>query len=716
MNRQPPVLAVTVYRPPKSRSTFLDDFSEFLAIIHSNYDTVLIVGDFNIHVDNINNPRARSFSSLLESMDFTQHVNVPTHKRGHTLDLVITKGLNTKITSVRDPLLSDHYCIFFTLETTKVQKNAKRRVMKRYITPAVEENFKLLMNSDAYKAHTITDGDRVTSFNTKVKMALDSIAPLKLKNTTGKQTAPWRNEDIKQLKKSCRKAERKWRKTKLQSHQDSYRELRSDFNKALRSARKEHFSKLITTNQNNPKILFSTIDSLINPAPKCNDDMSSASKCEEFAAYFRDKIADIRLEISRAKPANSGLSIPCPALNATMDQFIPIDMETLNKAVAKLGPATCALDPIPTKFFKTVFDTVSTDILSIVNSSLQSGIFPSALKLAIIKPILKKHNLDAEVISNYRPISNLPFLSKLLERIVYDQLNTFLLSNGILDTFQSGSRSHHSTETALLKVLNDLRLNTDSKKLSVLTLLDLSAAFDTIDHDILINRLENWVGLSGPVLNWVRTYLTDREYFVSLGEHRSNNVKLTTGVPQGSVLGCLFFLLYMLPIGAIFRKYNINYQSYIDDNQMTIDVTPEDYSPVDRLVLCLADIDTWMSDSFLKLNREKTEVLIIGNREEREKLSNHMKTLDFSPKDKARNLGVIIDSDLSFESHIKNVTRIGFYHLRNIVKVQPFLSQADAEKLVHAFISSRLDYCNALMAGLPINPFQAGYAILLSYL
>ena len=306
-------------------------------------------------------------------------------------------------------------------------------------------------------------------------------------------------------------------------------------------------------------------------------------------------------------------------------------------------------------------DAVSTDILSIINSSLQSGIFPSALKLAIIKPILKKHNLDAEVISNYRPISNLPFLSKLLERIVYDQLNTFLGSNGILDTFQSGSRAHYSNETALLKVLNDLRLNTDSKKLSVLTLLDLSAAFDTIDHDILIDRLENWVGLSGPVLNWVRTYLTDREYFISLGEHRSNNVKLTTGVSQGSDLGCLFFLLYMLPLGAIFRNYNINYQSYIDDNQMTIDVTPDDYSPVDRLVLCLADIDTWMSDNFLKLNREKTEVLIIGDREEREKLSNHMKTLDFSPKDKARNLGVIIDSELSFESHIKNVTKIAFY-------------------------------------------------------
>ena len=290
-----------------------------------------------------------------------------------------------------------------------------------------------------------------------------------------------------------------------------------------------------------------------------------------------------------------------------------------------------------------------------------------------------------------------------MERIVYDQLNAFLVSNDITDIFQSGFRSHHSTETALLKVINDLRINADSKKLSVLTLLDLSAAFDTIDHDILIDRLENWVGLSGPVLNWIRTYLTDREYFVSVGEHRSKNVKLTCGVPQGSVLGPLFFLLYMLPLGAIFRKHDIDYHAFADDNQNYFTVEPDEYSAVDRHVLCLADVDKWMSDNFLKLNQEKTEVLIIGNKIESEKLSAHMKTLAYDPKCKARNLGVIIDSDLCFESHIKNVIKIGYYHLRNIVKVLPFLSRADANKLVHAFIFSRLDYCNALLTGLPIR-------------
>ena len=124
-----------------------------------------------------------------------------------------------------------------------------------------------------------------------------------------------------------------------------------------------------------------------------------------------------------------------------------------------------------------------------------------------MRPLLKKSNLDSSVLNNFRPNSNLPFLSKILEKIVL-QLNNVLDANCALDTFQSGFHSNHSTETALVKVVNYHRINADSKKRSVLALLDLSAAFDTVDHDIPIDRLENWVGLAGPVLNWFRTYLT----------------------------------------------------------------------------------------------------------------------------------------------------------------------------------------------------------------
>ncbi len=134
----------------------------------------------------------------------------------------------------------------------------------------------------------------------------------------------------------------------------------------------------------------------------------------------------------------------------------------------------------------------------------------------------------------YRPISNLPFIGKIIEKVVFNQLNNYLNSNGYLDNFQSGFCVHHSTETALIKIINDIRFNSDSGKISVLVLLDLSAAFDTVDHNILLERLENWVGLSGMALKWFRSYLEGRGYYVSIGEHKSKWTSMTCGVPQGS--------------------------------------------------------------------------------------------------------------------------------------------------------------------------------------
>ena len=193
--------------------------------------------------------------------------------------------------------------------------------------------------------------------------------------------------------------------------------------------------------------------------------------------------------------------------------------------------STCALDVLPTSFFKNVFNCFASELIQIINNSLLSGIFPETLKTAVIKPLLKKSSLAPLLLNNYRPISNLPFISKIIEKVVYQQLSNYLILNDLFDEFQSGFRPLHSTETALIKVLNDIRLNTDSGKISVLVLLDLSAAFDTVDHSILIDRLENWVGLSGTVLNWFRSYLRDRDYYVSIGNFVSDQIKMTCGVP-----------------------------------------------------------------------------------------------------------------------------------------------------------------------------------------
>ncbi len=199
------------------------------------------------------------------------------------------------------------------------------------------------------------------------------------------------------------------------------------------------------------------------------------------------------------------------------------------------------LDPIPSKLLKKVLPDVIDPLLAIINSSLSLGNIPKTLKLAVIKPLIKKPQLDPKYLVNYRPILNLLSLSKILERVVSTQLHSFLEKNGICEDFQSGFRPFYSTETVLISVSNDLLLSADRGCISLLVLLDLSAAFNTIDQNILLNRLENFVGISGSALAWFKSYLSDHHQFVAVNEEVSYRSQVQYGVPQGSVLGLLLF-------------------------------------------------------------------------------------------------------------------------------------------------------------------------------
>ncbi len=246
----------------------------------------------------------------------------------------------------------------------------------------------------------------------------------------------------------------------------------------------------------------------------------------------------------------------------------------------------------------------------------------------------------------------------------------------------------------------------------MLVLLDLSAAFDTIDHDILIDRLQNYTGIQGQALRWFRFYLSDRYHFVYLNGESSQLSPVKYGVPQGSVLGPLLFSIYMLPLGNIIRKYGISFHCYADDTQLYISTRPDETSKLFKLTECVKNVKDWMTNNFLLLNSDKTVILLIGPKNSTQNLLDYNLHLDgctvtSSP---VKNLGVILDSNLSYfhsylenQNHISNVTKTAFCHLRNIVKLRNILPVSDAEKLVHAFMTSRLDYCNALLGGCPAS-------------
>uniref|UniRef100_A0A3P9MAR3 Reverse transcriptase domain-containing protein n=1 Tax=Oryzias latipes TaxID=8090 RepID=A0A3P9MAR3_ORYLA len=518
---------------------------------------------------------------------------------------------------------------------------------------------------------------------------------MKVKLRKHRQKAPWRNDDlVRAQKQQCRRAERKWRKSKLQVHYGIYKAELYAYNQILCRTRERYFSEIIGSCSSNSRILFTTVNRLTNPPTQLPIELVCTPKCNEFAVFFNDKVQGIKKAIN----STTHITIQRPPTHSKLTHFVPVTDQIVQETITRLSSSTCCLDVLPTRFLKSVLNSVLPSITQIVNMSLQSGIFPEALKTTVIKPLLKKSGLDPTVLNNYRPISNLPFLGKVLEKVVYQQLTDFLLLNNSFDVFQSGFRPHHSTETALIKVTNDIRLNTDDGKVSVLILLDLSAAFDTVDHGILLHRLQDWVGISGSVLSWLKSYLEDRKYFVEIGSCVSDYMGLNCGVPQGSILGPLLFNLYMLPLGQLIRSNNISYHNYADDTQIYVSLTTGEYGPVDSLNHCLQQISAWMQNNFLQLNSDKTEVIVFGPQKQRESVSSYLHSLSLKPSNQVRNLGVIMDSDLNFNSHIKSVTSAAFYHLKNIAK--NIISKRDLEILIHAFVSSRLDYCNGLLTGL----------------
>ncbi len=217
---------------------------------------------------------------------------------------------------------------------------------------------------------------------------------------------------------------------------------------------------------------------------------------------------------------------------------------------------------------------------------------------------------------------------------------------------------------------------------------------------ILLRRLEEYVGIRGTALSWFTSYLKGRSFSVAIENFTSVNAACTCGVPQGSVLGPVLFSLYLLPLAMIFCKYQISYHLYADDIQLYLPMKPDDNISLQSLIDRVSEVKTWMADFFLQLNDSKTEVLVFGWPECASILSKTLSPITKTVGTCVRNLGVIFDPALKFDKQINSVVKSAFFQLRMIAKIKSFLSFKDLETVIHAFISTRLDYCNSLYLGI----------------
>ena len=420
-----------------------------------------------------------------------------------------------------------------------------------------------------------------------------------------------------------------------------------------------------------------------------------------FSDYFQEKISEIKRNFD---PSLEPVFAACPS-NCSLYSLKPVSIESVTKLILKLPNKSSVRDLLPVHLVKECIHLLAPFITYMLNLSLSTGSFPDIWKFSVINPILKKDNLDPSQAASYRPIAKLPLLSKVLERIVSAQLRIYLQRNDLFPQLQSAYRQSHSTETSILKITSDILLSLDQGHLCLLTMLDLSAAFDSIDLEILIRRLNIFFGLTGTALKWFNSFVSGRHQSVQIGSSSSQSVAAECGVPQGSVLGPLLFILYMSDVTQIAMNHDFNIHLYADDVQIYSSCAPSQCDSLSTRLSCsLDDIISWFHSNQLYLNTNKCETIWFHSSNRRSTAPSsaiRIGSSHISPVSSVRCLGVHLDSELSFNVHLTKRSAACYAAMRQIRSIRSSIPAQVLKMLVSSLVISRLDYCISVLSGVP---------------
>ena len=734
------ILLFVVYRPPPtsvnklSIKAFWRDWKKFLAALARDHKSFLIVGDLNFHLDDVHDADTVKFNGILHDFNLVQLVQEPTHTAGHILDVAITQSesnfINLNAISVHDPGISDlsgvisrthHYAVSFSLKYNKPSPEYKT-VSYRNIANLDEDAFLADLNGCnlVNQLQQFSDIDRMVDvFITSTVSVLDHHAPILKKTFPDRPSNSWYTTALKLQKKEKRRLERQWIKSGLESHRLEFRKYCAFYAKSLNSARIKKTQDTVIECERDKNKLFKVCRSILD-LPKdsimlegCNDDKETA---DAFSSYFKSKVEGISSDLDAEAaclddvlPASSKLaSLSKTSAVPKLSCFRLLSIDQVKKLIVTSKNKSCSLDLVPVRVIKKYPSQFAPIIHKIINCSLQSGIVPTSFKSAIVFPSLKSHDLDPSDPASYRPVSNLPYLSKLLEKAVYEQLEEHLTKHSLLPASQSAYRKRHSTETSLLKVNNDILSALNQGKSTLVVTLDISAAFDTVNHQMLLERYADLFGLDETVLSWFASYLSNRSQAVQVGKHLSKFIEMLCGFAQGSTLGGPKYNMFSSPVYELTDAHEIPHEGYADDSNLYISFDmkneAETRSCINKMENCLLDITRWMLMNKLKLNGSKTEAVIFHpprTSVNYQQLSINVGNDRIDISQEMKSLGVTLDCRMKLAKHVNLTTRTAFFHLRRISRVRKQLNRSISETLVNCFITSRLDYCNSLLVALP---------------
>ena len=705
---------IVLYRPPAS-ANFLNEFEVMLDEAVALPGKLFLCGDFNSPSTTTTGQLNPQLSDLIVGMDMIQHVSGPTHNRGGLLDLIITPAQPVFVgpVAVNDLGISDHYMISTTLTIAVPRAPCIITERRCFATFDVDEFKRKLNEASVLMQPNHQTNEFAVQIRDDVVGILDAMAPVKrVTRRLGKRTNGWLNHDAILARRQRRRLERRYRRTRLEADRVAYRTACRSTNNIINNARRDYVGSKLTEAGSDCRARWRITNELLHrrrvtPTVPGDDINRAESLCQFFSNKIH-KIATVvsqQLSCCRAVPLRRVTSRRPSTFLQRFDDVTVLEVQRMiNQCPSKNSPT----DFMPVWLLKSCPDEFSVIIANLANLSITEGIFPDIFKVGHITPILKKPSLNSDDSANFRPITNLNTIGKLLERLVQNRLRRHIASSGNQAMFQSAYRALHSTETAMTKVVNDLLLTVDDGCPSVLLSLDISAAFDTLSHCRLLDRAEELFGVTGLAKAWLCSYLSGRSHYVAFGGKQSAIVPSLSGVPQGSVLGPLLFCIFTTPVGSVISDYNIAYHQYADDLQLYTSISTSTTSNgLSVLTECVNAVTRWHLENGLLLNPTKTEALVTGSRHQLSKfdrstgISVDGSVVQFNKS--IRVLGVTVDELLSFDDHVSAVVQSCNYHIRSLRHIRRLIDRDTANTLACAIVNSRLDYCNALLYGVSVK-------------
>lgn len=673
---------------------------------------LLLTGDFNFHFEKSDLNAVKELSDLTSSFGLSQFVVGPSNKFGHTLDLLFANSYEFDLNPIQpvDYGLSDHFPIFFEFPNISKTTTTKKRVVtcrdtKSLNVPSFASHLATSLHSslDEVSEHA-TFCELLGVYNATVTSVFDHHAPAQSRTfTMAAESPPWLDREYKSSRAIRRRLERQWKKSGLGSDKKAYvsqRELCASMSKQKRI---EYYHNLIESKRGDQRALFNTVNTIFgkNKSQKVlpNHD-NSKELADRFNCFYLNKVKQLRMKI----PPNQTNGRNSTFGGTTMDCLRPTTVQELRKILNESGIKTSFNDILPASILKQVIEELLPHLCELVNKSLSTGSV-EGLKESIVVPLLKKVGLDADILKNYRPVADLVFLSKLSERVVAKRFDEHMCMNKLQSKYEHGYKKFHSTETLLLPLINEVLSAFDNNLATILLLIDLSAAFDTVDIDLLLHILETELGITGIALDWFQSFLKGRNQRVIIENTLSDSLKVDFGVPQGSVLGPVLFNVYIRSLYEIIESHGFGTSGYADDNNASQSFALHfQYDVINFQLPALMDkIKIWMHSHFLKINPDKTEIIVFLPNSLKEKSTINGAFLDgdcirFSHV--VKNLGFKLDRLLSMESQVNSIVSHCYKLIGDVARIRDLLSDTDAVSLMHAIVSSRVDYCNSLFCGI----------------